>query len=81
MIFSSPMEAGKWIRVYKTFKFDEKLLDNDKSTTKFIDSKYYWIEFVATKACSFKIKKPKLEVGNVPSGWSSSPYDIDYGDI
>lgn len=30
---------------------------------------------------TFSLKKPKLELGNIPSDWSSSPYDIDFSDV
>ena len=81
MIFSESPQPNKWIRVYQTFKLDENALDNSNSTSKLEDCKYYWIEFVGARASKFKIKKPKLELGNIPSSWSSSPYDIDYSDV
>ena len=30
---------------------------------------------------TFSLKKPKLELGNIPSAWSASPYDIDFSDV
>jgi hypothetical protein len=34
--------------------------------------------FYSTRNGKCKIKKPKLELGNIPTGWSASPYDVDY---
>lgn len=80
-IFNETPQNGKWIRVYKTFKLDSSSLNNSASTSAIENCKYFWVEFVAMYNSDFKIKKPKLELGNIPSSWSSSPYDIDYSDI
>lgn len=80
-IFNEAPQNGKWVRVYKTFKLDSSSLNDSASTSAIEHCKYFWVEFVAIYNSDFKIKKPKLEVGNIPSSWSSSPYDIDYQDV
>lgn len=80
-IFNETPQNEKWVRVYKTFKLDSSSLNNSASTSAIENCKYFWIEFVAMYNSDFKIKKPKLELGNIPSSWSSSPYDIDYNDV
>lgn len=79
--FDSSLEAlpeGKWIRVYQTFSFDDFILDSSISNFLLEDCNYFSILFSTSLGKNIKIKKPKLEIGNIPSSWSSSPYDIDY---
>lgn len=54
-------------RAYAIFKLPSGINSNFK------------VQFYGTSG--LKIKKPKLEIGNIPSSWSASPYDIDYEDI
>ena len=56
-----------YTRAYAIFKLPSGINSNFK------------VQFSGTSG--LKIKKPKLEIGNIPSSWSASPYDIDYEDI
>lgn len=58
-------------RAYALFNFPSSITDD------------FYIRFgcrVDTQG-TFSLKKPKLELGNIPSAWSSSPYDIDFSSI
>ena len=42
------------------------------------ECKYLSVYFFIKNEGKVKIKKPKLEMGNIPTAWSASPDDIDY---
>lgn len=74
--------TGKWIKVYKVFKLkDLTSYDNSVEFTDIQNCDSFNILFYINKNGSFQIKQPKLELGNIPSSWNSSPYDIDFEDI
>ena len=78
----STWTTGKWIKIYKVFKLkDLDKSDSSVGHTDIKDCDSFNIIFYISKNGSFQIKQPKLELGNIPSSWSSSPYDIEYEDI
>lgn len=80
-------ETGKWIRIYKTFVLDEKFLYQTDSTEiddngeiiipSLISCQYFNLNFYLGESGVLRVKKPKLELGNIPTEWNSSPYDIE----
>ena len=76
-------ENNKWVKIYKTFKLQD-LNDTDNPdgiATPINECDSFSIAFYLEKNGSVQIKQPKLELGNVPSSWSASPYDIDFSDV
>ena len=72
----------KWIKIYKVFKLkDLTSYDSSIGYTDIQECDSFNILFYLSKNGSFQIKQPKLELGNIPSSWSSSPYDIDFSDV
>ena len=43
--------------------------------------KYLEVRFYLKNNGKFRIKQPKLEIGNIPTSWSASPYDVTSYDI
>lgn len=65
-------ENGKWMKVYKVFNYN---------SLPFEDYPYLALSFALEGEGNISIKQPKLEIGNIPTSWSASPYDVDYADI
>ena len=82
-VLDKPLTNGEWIRVYKVFTLNElESTDNSNGAVTALENcSYLFINFYCAKNGSFKIKKPKLELGNSPSAWSASPYDINYNNV
>lgn len=82
-ILDKALTNGEWIKAYKVFTLNEleKTENFSGVATALEDCSYLFINFYCSKNGSFKIKKPKLELGNSPSAWSASPYDIDYNNV
>lgn len=89
-------ENGKWCKVYKVFELSDSLFNSSENYTdkngngeydkgeenvSFAKCNYFWIQFYIKNLGTFQIKQPKLEVGNVPSAWSASPYDVSLENI
>lgn len=77
-------KTGDWIKIYKTFTLDESFFNSSDLTSNIPtlnDFKYLHLDFYLGSTGSFRIKKPKLELGNIPSSWSASPYDINLENI
>lgn len=88
-------ENKKWIKIWTIFSFSDLIGtdfdtnedgvkdEQDKADPVFPhpDYKYYSFDLFLKDKGQLKIKKPKLELGNVPTAWSASPYDIDYTNI
>ena len=64
-------EIGKWYRRYIVFSLDDVLSNN------FSYINIIFIGYLVNGGIelNFEIKKPKLEVANIPSAWSSAPND------
>ena len=74
--------TGEWIKIYKVFKLKDLTgYDDSVGYTDIQNCDSFNILFYLSKNGSFQIKQPKLELGNIPSSWSSSPYDINFEDI
>lgn len=85
-IIDGDFENGKWARLAFTFSptFDETffaLPEVPSSQYSFDTVQYVSFAFWSFKTCNLKIKKIKLEKGNIPTDWNESPYDIEYEDI
>lgn len=85
-IVDGDFESGKWARLAFTFspKFNETfftLPEIPSSQYTFGTVRYVSFAFWSYKTCNLKIKKIKLEKGNIPTDWSESPYDVEYEDI
>ena len=65
MIFENGRSSGKWVKIYKNFKLDS-----------FENCDELRIRFALQKNGILKIKKPKLEIGTIPTDWSSKPSDL-----
>lgn len=75
--------TNKWIKIYKIFELEE-LDSTDNNTlvpTPLENCRYFNILFYLNNNGNVQIKQPKLELGNVPSAWSASPYDIDFSNV
>lgn len=77
-------KEGTWKRVYQVFEFSS--FTNWKSDTNaniasidFSSCPYFGIGISGNVASS--IKQLKLELGNIPTAWSASPYDITYDEV
>lgn len=83
MILEKNLVNGEWIKVYKTFTFNQDFFTGTDVTeiSSIEELNYFNVLFYIERNGSIRIKKPKLELGNVPSAWSASPYDLDYSDI
>lgn len=84
-VINGELVSGKWARVAFTFspKFNntffnlpETPLEGSYDTVKYISFGFY-----NYTNCNVKIKKIKLEKGNIPTDWSESPYDVEYENI
>lgn len=77
--------ANKWIKIYQTFTWNNFIPENPADSITPENCKYFSIALLSggadTNTRTVKIKKPKLEIGNVPTEWSASPYDISYENI
>lgn len=79
-----PLESNVWTKVYYTFTIptedsSSKFGDTDLETIlSWKECKYMSIYFYISQDGKLQIKKPKLEMGNIPTDWSPSPSDIDY---
>lgn len=82
-LFFDKKESNTWVKMYFTFKIDSKFfLDFSNATVDINTVKFFGIGFWVTgNSKKILFKKPKLELGNVASAWSASPYDIDYYNI
>ena len=84
-ILKEEIIAGKWIKIYQTFTWNNFIPENPEDPIAPEDCKYFSIALLSggadTNKRTVKIKKPKLEIGNVPTEWSASPYDITYENI
>ena len=75
--------AGKWIKIYQTFTWNN-FIPEKNLTIGVEDCKYFSLALYSGSTYHkriVKIKKPKLEIGNFPTEWSASPYDVSYEDI
>lgn len=93
--YEGAWENKKWIKIWTVFSFSDLIGtdfdtnedgvkdEKDKADPVFphSDYKYYSFDLFLKDKGQLKIKKPKLELGNVPTAWSASPYDIDYTNI
>ena len=92
--YEGTWDARKWIKIWTTFSFDnltstdfdtngdgKKNQDDVVPSFPHPDYKYFSFDLFLHKKGQLKIKKPKLEIGNVPTDWSASPYDISSLDI
>lgn len=66
VIFDEQKSSGIWQRIYKIFKLEE-LTSTDYSNFRVI--------FSLNTNGNIKIKKPKLELGTVPTDWSMNSFD------
>lgn len=73
MEYDEEWKTNKWMRIYKVFNF------SSIAATDLTDYPYIGVKFSGTGALS--LKQPKLELGNIPTSWSASPYDVEYSDI
>lgn len=69
-----------WCRISTNFIFDNNLISqeqkNEKPKIENIESMF--LEFSSSSyEKTKKVKKFKLEIGNIPTDWSESPYDTD----
>ena len=75
-------KSNTWVKIYFTFKITEDFFKNGNEEIDINTLTYLSIGFWITgKSEKILIKKPKLELGNLPSSWSASPYDVDYNSI
>jgi hypothetical protein len=87
-ICNEDLVENKWIKIYKTFTWNN-FLDNSGKQPEGFDTtggscQYFSLSLYSgssSPVSTVEIKKPKLEFGNMPSEWSASPYDIDYTNI
>lgn len=78
-------ESNTWIKMYFTFTINSDFFLDFASTPNTVDIntvKFFSIGFWPTgNSKKILFKKAKLELGNIPSSWSASPYDLTYGDL
>ena len=67
--FQEGRKNSLWQKIYKTFIFNESLFSN-LGSTKLDEYTDFSIIFILNSSGSFKIKKPKLELGSFPTDWS-----------
>lgn len=81
----NPFQIGKWIRVNYSFILSETdfgAYDSSESgPITWDECNYMSVRFYLSHHGKIQIRKPKLEMGNLPTLWSPSPYDINYEDI
>lgn len=78
-----------WLRFYKVFLFNSEAFEDITSINNCLleECKYFSIKFAVKgvqeegETFYFGVKKTKLELGNIPSDWSASPYDLDFSDV
>ena len=89
---SEELENSKWCKIYKIFTLDDSFFnrsdnkidtdgDNSADTeiiTPLEECNYLSVYFFMKNKGKIKIKKPKLEMGNIVSAWSENPEDIFY---
>ena len=86
----SSINQDEWCECYTIFTLNDSLMTstdnkdengNKSDPTLLENCNYFRIGFYVRNNAVLQIKKPKLEMGNVPTSWSASPYDIDYENI
>ena len=81
----NPFQIGKWVRVNYSFILSETDFgsydSNASGPITWDECNYMSIRFYLSYHGKVQIRKPKLELGNLPTLWSPSPYDINYEDI
>ena len=86
-VINGSLENGSWARVAYTFspKMKAEYFNITPETPSgdytFENVKYIGFAFWCRNTCNLKIKKIKLEKGNIPTDWNESPYDVNYEDI
>ena len=86
----SSINQDEWCECYTIFTLNDSLMTatdnkddngNKLDPTKLEKCKYFRIGFYIRNNAVLQIKKPKLEMGNIPTSWSASPYDVDYENV
>ena len=86
----SSINQNEWCECYTIFTLNDSLMTatdnkdkdgNKLDPTKLEKCKYFRIGFYIRNNAVLQIKKPKLEMGNIPTSWSASPYDVDYENV
>lgn len=77
------LEANKWNKVYCLFTMEET--ESDSTGLEIMPSldecECFRISFYLKRNGVFRVKKPKLEIGNIATDWSASPYDVNYTNV
>lgn len=78
--FMDDFEKDKWVRIYSTFTLpnvndNTYFSSSSDSLISWNDCRYFSIYFSLINNGNVEIKKPKLELGNIPTSWSSHPED------
>ena len=87
--------SGNTLKIYLSEIIDENIIENliiENNSNDIYKKAYCIFKLPSSISTNFKvlfsgnedileIKKPKLELGNVPTAWSASVYDIDYYNV
>ena len=72
---------GEWNRISMVFSLEDLNNTSEEELPSLETCKYFSIQFNLLNSGKVKIKKPKLELGNIATSWSASPSDLDYSDF
>lgn len=72
---------GEWNRISMVFSLEELKNTSLEELPSLESCKYFSIQFNLLNFGKVKVKKPKLELGNITTSWSASPSDLDYSDF
>ena len=72
---------GEWNRISMVFSLEDLKNTSLEELPSLETCKYVSIQFNLLNSGKIKIKKPKLELGNITTSWSASPSDLDYSDF
>lgn len=76
--------TNEWRKMYVIFNLKPNDFNTGSNIPNEAQCQYMKIQFTyvtPTAGNSFQIKKPKLELGNVPTSWSCSPYDFSHNEM
>ena len=79
LFFEEDKVSNKWLKVYQFFNLSSSSFIQEKSSIE--NCEILRIVFTLEKSGQIKIKKPKLEIGNIPTDWSSAVNDFLFSAI
>lgn len=81
LLFEESKVNNKWLKVYQFFNLSSSSFLREENRLSIEECEILRIVFTLEKSGQIKIKKPKLEIGSIPTDWSPAINDFFFSAI